>query len=78
MVATPWATPCIIHGDKVYLAGIIGRLASGQSGEGTIGDQTKQVLSTAEARLKYVGLDLRDSESSSWAVERGVWAGNPW
>ncbi len=49
----PRMSQIVIHGNTVYLAGVVARGAAGKS----VGDQTKDILSTIDGYLKQAGTD---------------------
>jgi enamine deaminase RidA (YjgF/YER057c/UK114 family) len=49
----PRMSQIVIHGDTVYLAGIVARENAGKS----VSEQTKEILATIDAYLKQAGTD---------------------
>jgi enamine deaminase RidA (YjgF/YER057c/UK114 family) len=51
--AGPRMSQIVIHGDKVYLAGIVAQNSGGKS----VTEQTKEILATIDGYLKQAGTD---------------------
>ena len=49
----PRMSQIVIHGNTVYLAGVVAREQAGKS----VGDQTKEILATIDGYLKQAGTD---------------------
>jgi enamine deaminase RidA (YjgF/YER057c/UK114 family) len=49
----PRMSQVVIHGDTVYLAGVVARNSGGKS----VTDQTKEILATIDGYLKQAGTD---------------------
>jgi enamine deaminase RidA (YjgF/YER057c/UK114 family) len=51
--AGPRMSQIVIHGDTVYLAGVVAKSAAGKS----VGEQTKEILSIIDSHLAKAGTD---------------------
>ena len=49
----PRMSQIVIHGDTVYLAGVVAKAAAGKS----VGEQTKEILSIIDSHLAKAGTD---------------------
>src|SRR6185295_7701823 len=69
--AGPRMSQVVVHGDTVYLAGVVARNASGKS----MTDQTKDVLASIDGYLKQAGTDKSKLLSANiWITDMSKFA----
>ena len=67
----PRMSQIVIHGDTVYLAGIVARENAGKS----VTDQTKEILATIDGYLKQAGTDKSKVLSANiWLTDMATFA----
>ena len=67
----PRMSKCVVHGDTVYLAGIVANDPKGKS----VTDQTKDVLATIDGYLKQAGTDKSKLLSANiWITDMATFA----
>ena len=69
--AGPRMSTAVVHGDKVYLSGMVADAAKGKS----VKEQTKDVLDQVDAALKAAGTDkTKVIRANIWLTDIGRWA----
>jgi enamine deaminase RidA (YjgF/YER057c/UK114 family) len=67
----PRMSQIVVHGNTVYLAGVVARANAGKS----VTDQTKEILATIDSYLAQVGSDKTKILSANiWLADMGTFA----